>query len=174
MGNLGLVTPRPNRQELGEMARIAHLQMTSGGAVILDELGVLLQTFRKVMDAGMKRAEQEEVGERACPVCKRKPDTGFRLAIDAATGSTKSLDLCARLLAEIKDREALASRSYATSPEWIHLRKMLGRVLQKHPAVATELVSLLREEGYRNDAAVIEDEASVLEVTATDQSSPAV
>lgn len=140
----------PDRKTLRSMAELASHRMSHGGARILDELEEVLTTVKEVIATGRKRAleEDQSIG---CKVCGRKPDSGHRLALDGSLVVIKNMELCGRLLGEIRDRETLHVVALTASPEWHRLRAVIAKVLLRHPAAAREVAAALRAEGMASD-----------------------
>ncbi len=134
------------------MADIVHGRMTQGGARILDELEEFIILVKEVARTGMERArtEDQSIG---CVTCKRKPDSGFRLALDAAVVGTKQWELVARILGEVQDRQQVHIVHLAESPEWNRIRKTIAAALVPYPDAARAVAAALRAggSGYGTD-----------------------
>jgi len=150
---------RPSQGDIRRMSELAERRISHGGARLLDELEDVLVLTKDIMEAGKKRGEAEDAGP-ACPVCKRKPDTGFRLALDAAMVNIKNLDTCARILGEIQDRQQIHVVHLAASPEWARIKTVIARALVPFPDAARAVAAALR-----SDENVTEDvrDAEVIE-----------
>lgn len=147
MGALGIPTPpKPNRDQLKRMADLAHQRMSQGGARILDEVEDLVETVKKVIKAGMDRAATEDQST-GCKVCGKKPDSGFRLALDGVMVANKQWELIGRLLGEIRDREQVHVVHLAASPEWERLRRTIANALLPYPDAARAVAAALRTNG---------------------------
>lgn len=161
---LGLVPPKkPNREQVKTMGDLVYSRMAHGGARILTELEGFITIVKEIAAKGMERAKEEDQA-LGCKVCGKKPDSGYRLALDAAMVGTKQWETVSRVLSEVQDRQQLHVVHLAVSPEWQKLRRTIAGVLVNHPAAARELAAALRAEGAAmagddfEDAEVIEAE----------------
>ena len=81
---LGLVPPKkPNREQVKTMGDLVYSRMAHGGARILTELEGFITIVKEIAAKGMERAKLEDQAV-GCKYCGKKPDSGYRLALDAA------------------------------------------------------------------------------------------
>lgn len=151
-----LAMKKPNGNQIRRMSELAHHRMSHGGARLLDELEDVLALTKEIMEAGRERGKREDEGP-ACQVCKRKPDTGFRLALDAAMVNIKNLDTCARILGEVQDRQQVHIVHLAESPEWNRIRKTIAAALVPYPDAARAVAAALRAGGSGYGADDVQD-----------------
>lgn len=157
---LGLTAPKkPNREQVRSMGELVHSRMSHGGARILTELEHFIAIVRQIAAKGMERAETEDQSV-GCKHCGKKPDSGFRLALDAAMVGTKQWETVARVLSEVQDRQQVHIVHLAASPEWERLRRAIAQALVPYPDAARAVAAALRATG--NDEPGVQD-AEIIE-----------